>query len=149
MQSPCLHHQRAGTATTLSSFFCLRMLLIHMQRRPAEAAAAAAAQPRWNTVHLRRGESRVRQHIHVHNQNGCLCRAVSFPALNNKKKERKERKMIWNGESLSPSLSLPLSLSLSLCVSLSFLLAGMWVRVVHSISINSPGHNLAITQELA
>lgn len=26
-------------------------------------------------------------------------------------------------------------------------LAGMWVRVVHSININSPGHNLATTQE--
>ena len=118
MQSPCLHHQRAGTATTLSSFFCLRMLLIHMQRRPAEAAAAAAAQPRWNTVHLRRGESRVRQHIHVHNQNGCLCRAVSFPALNNKKK--KEKKERWYGmANLSLPLSPSLSRSLFLCVSLS------------------------------
>lgn len=28
-----------------------------------------------------------------------------------------------------------------------FFLAGMWLRVVRSININSPGHNLAITQE--
>lgn len=26
-------------------------------------------------------------------------------------------------------------------------LAGMWVRVAHSININSPGHNLATAQE--
>lgn len=43
--------------------------------------------------------------------------------------------MEWRIMGISHRLSLPLSL------------AGMWVRVVHSININSPGHNLAITHE--